>query len=174
MSDGPHRSLPLSPRWRTVSARLENDAFSETEIIEQIRHALTQDFEELPETQRRPLLLQAEPTGNGTAPPMRLGIILIEQRERPENKGMPSGAIHRRVVAAALKIFGEEQLRSVKEHWYRELPSAEARRLETRMQGTWGKCDCAVLAAELLSYVSRGSSPPPPRKQKGLHDGPQR
>ena len=35
MSDGPHRSLPRSPRWRKVSARLENDACSRTETIEE-------------------------------------------------------------------------------------------------------------------------------------------
>ena len=172
MSDGPHRSLPLSPRWRKVSARLENDACSETEFVDEIQYALTQDFRELPETWRRPVLLQTEPIGNGTAPPKRLEIILVEQRERPENKGVPSGASHRRVVATALRIFGEEQLRAVKEHWYRELPSAGARRLETRMQGSWGKCDCAALADEIVSHASGGSSPPPPRRQTGLNKGP--
>ena len=172
MSDGPHRSLPLSPQWRKVSARLENDACSRTETIEEIQYALTQDFMELPETLCRPLLLQTEPIGNGTAPPKRLGIIVVEQRERPENKGVPSGAVHQRVVAAGLRIFGEEQLRSVKEHWYRELPSSEARRLETRMVGSWGKCDCAALAEKLVSHASGGSSPPPPQKQTGLDKGP--
>ena len=173
MSDGPHRSLPLSPQWRKVSARLENDACSETEIVDEIQYALTRNFGALPETQRRLLLLPTEPIDNGTAPTERLGTILVEQRERPENKGVPSGATHRRVVAAALRIFGEEQLRSVKEHWYRELPPSEAQRLETRMQKSWGECDCVALAEELVTHANGDSRPPPPRKQTGLDKGPQ-
>lgn len=173
MSDGPHRSLPLSPLWRRVSARLENDACSESEVVDEIQYALTREFGGLPEAQRRLLLLPTEPIDNGTAPPERLGIILVEQRERPENKGTPSGAVHQRVVAAALRIFGEEQLRSVKEHWYRKLPPSEAQRLERRMKDSWGECDCVGLAEELVSHVSRGSGPSPSRKQTGIDKGPQ-
>jgi len=45
MSDGPHRSLPMPPRWKRVAERCANVAFSTDEITTVLIPALRQDCE---------------------------------------------------------------------------------------------------------------------------------
>lgn len=44
MSDGPHRSLPLRPLWRSVAERADKPAFSLRDICDLIGPALSADF----------------------------------------------------------------------------------------------------------------------------------
>ena len=44
MSDGPHRSLPMSRGWKQLARRAANKAFSPVEVCDALPAALHQDW----------------------------------------------------------------------------------------------------------------------------------
>lgn len=44
MSDGPHRSLPMSKAWKKVAEWADNRNFESAQVVESLEHAILQDF----------------------------------------------------------------------------------------------------------------------------------
>lgn len=58
MSDGPYKSLPLPRCWKKLAQRLENNAYSSTDVDETFHHALSMGFKDIPFEQVKNILLK--------------------------------------------------------------------------------------------------------------------
>ncbi len=56
MSDGPHRSLPLRPHWKTLARRAAKAAHSPDEVAEALPFALKRELLQAPLNQIREVL----------------------------------------------------------------------------------------------------------------------
>ena len=58
MSDGPYKSLPLPRCWKKLAQRLENNAYSSTDVDETFHHELSIGFKDIPFEQVKNILLK--------------------------------------------------------------------------------------------------------------------
>lgn len=183
MSDGPHRSLPLRPHWKTFARRAANAAHTADEVHEALVHALTRDILEAPIRAIRDIM-----GGDSLFPSMR-----CEQLEalRSAHSGSATAncAIDCAVTAAAKGIAGDagtlaaiqsaledglrSHVRSVEEHYQREASPRSRALMRERLDAVARPFDCGAIAREILS-----SEGPPPRRpvnlptRSGIDEGP--
>jgi hypothetical protein len=161
MSDGPHRSLPLRPHWKTFARRAANAAHTADEVQESLAHALKRDILKAPIKSIRDIM-----GGDSLFPAMK-----IEQLEalRPSCSGSApaNSAIDCAIAAASNGITGDagtqtaiqlaledtlqSHVRSIEEHYQREASPQGRNFMQSRLEAITGHFDCGVLAREILS-----------------------
>ncbi|WP_374308972.1 hypothetical protein [Methylocella sp.] len=183
MSDGPHRSLPLRPHWRTLARRAAKAAHSPDEVAEALPFALKRELLQAPLKKIREILC-----GDTLFPSIR-----IEQLESIRGKhtgsapaqlaidcaiaavanGATGEAGAQAAVSAALADTMHSALRATEEHYQREASPRSSSYVRQRLDAARQKVDCSALARELLS----GNAPPKREAinlptRKGVDEGP--
>ena len=172
MSDGPHRSLPLPPHWRTVMRYAETSARSLMDVFDAAETAMAKDCCQLPEILLHPRLVQPDLLMNGGPEPGTFENIVIDHIRRLENGSPPSLATHERALASGFSDFFRRQLLSIEEHCHRHWNDRRARNALERIRELGRAFDCRSLANRGV----RGDFGTAPSvrlpKRKGLEDGP--
>jgi len=185
MSDGPHRSLPMSRGWKRVAERAANQAF----VLEEISYALPQALEEdchneiapdflddlrnvfqdhessLFKEKMRPRLDDLRSTAG-----CGMGRIVLEHAAQVAERG---GTGMDGLVEAATNALTDRAARgarSVEEHFYRKSSSPRAQKVRERIEQGIAGAAINGLARKILKVDPRPSSSPA-LKQRGLDDG---
>lgn len=185
MSDGPHRSLPMSPPWRTVAERAVSPVFAPNEIGNALVVALTRDWHaDIPADLVRSI-------GQILADPQHL---FRDDRVRRLESLRPITAAHgfaqllldcsiERAVASeigteavvtaaanALAVRASRGAHQVEEHYRRGSKAPGDQNVRARIEQGIGGASFTDLARRLLSRAP-GLSSRAPVKQRGLDDG---
>lgn len=185
MSDGPHRSLPMPPRWRRVAERCANMAFSAEEIANALIPALQQDCQsevstELIDGIRNVFDDQAASLFKEDARPR------LEALREVAGCGMgrtlldnlmelsPSGAAElddfARAMTAALEDRAARSSRQIEEHYYRKSTAPKAVNTRQRLDQSIAASPLQTLARQILKLD--GSAPVRQAiRMQGLDDG---
>lgn len=185
MSDGPHKSLPMSRGWKRVAECGDNRAFAPEEISSALIPALEQDChsEIAPEflnsirskflaqeaslfkDQMRPQLEELRGTaGSG------IGRVILEQAIRVAERGGHGTDCLVEAATNALTDRAARGARQVEEHYCREAGAPRAQKVRARIEEGIGGAAISGLARQILNLDPRPSSRPT-LKQKGLDDG---
>lgn len=183
MSDGPHRSLPLRPHWRTLARRAAKAAYSPDEVAEALPFALKRDILQAPVKAIREIMgadtlfpsirieqldaLRARHPGSAPAN------LTIDCAIAAVASGVTGEAGTHAAVSAALADTMHSALRSIEEHYQREASPRSSSDVRQRLDAARQKVDCDDLARELLS----GKTPPKQRTvnlptRSGVDEGP--
>lgn len=161
MSDGPHKSLPLNPRWKRLAERAWKAAYDEAEVDEALPHALVHDFNEAPlseiaalfSTQRQGTLFGDNTVEQLEAArrlfPGALSGLVIDCATEAHLNGLHGLEAARAAVQAALRSHAEHHVRQIEEHFHRT-GAVDAEVIE-RLRGACERCLFEKLAGELLS-----------------------
>ncbi len=183
MSDGPHRSLPLRPHWKTLARRAAKAAYSPDEVAEALPFALKREFPQallnairevmcgdtlFPWMRREQLdALRAKHPGSA---PANLAIdcaVAVVTNEATGEAGVQAA------LTAALAETMHSALRATEEHYQREAHPRRSSYVRKRLDAARQKVDCGALARELLSDNTK-----PKRRavnlptRKGVDEGP--
>lgn len=185
MSDGPHRSLPMPPRWKRVAERCANVAFATEEITTVLLPALHQDCQgelspelidgirsvfddqgsSLFKDDPRPRLeALREVAGCGIGATLLNNVMELS----------PSGAAELGDFAGAMAVALEDHLarraRQIEEHYYRESTAPRALNTRRRLDQSIAAAPLATLARQILKLDEKA-----PARQSmrmlGLEDG---
>ena len=186
MSDGPHRSLPMSSVWKRFAERVYNEAFSHEEVRNALLSALEQDWRK----------------GNMEILVQRVGEILRDGQtdffsdQRAENlellrrkatrsplrdvfldcvdKAMADGHSGddalREATCQTLSDLSTRRARQVEEHYLRGSRQRRATDVRQRIQGATRGLDNTATARHLLG-IDKNEPVRPLAKQTGLDDG---
>ena len=185
MSDGPHRSLPMSPSWKRFAGQVYNPAVSTEEAREALQAALEEDWRSevpislfqkirvtLSDSQgqlfqdmvpERLQLLQAEAAGH------LLGDRLVGQAIRVVEKGQSGDTALREATREALVERAQSGARQVEEHYYRSSKQGELE-VRERIERVFSELDVSALARRLCE-TEKGEHLQKPAKRTGLDDG---
>lgn len=183
MSDGPHRSLPLRPHWKTLARRAAKAAHSPDEVAEALPFALKRELLQAPL-----MAINDVMCGDTLFPSIR-----IEQLEalRAKHPGSAPAnlAIDCAVAVVASGLIGEAgvqaaigaavadtmqcALRATEEHYQREGSPRSSNFVRQRLDAARQQVDCGAIARELLSAgaPSRQRAVTLPTR-KGVDEGP--
>lgn len=184
MSDGPHRSLPMRPRWKTLAERASKGAYATQEVADAFSVALKRDFQEAPLSDVRSILgageqgalfsddcaaqLDAARRGcRGSA----AGNTLIDCAIEASANGMSGDAAFHSALENALDAHARAGCHQIEEHWQREEPrnASSIRDRLTTARGHWSASD---LASELISGTKTGGGSTSLPKRTGVDEGP--
>ena len=186
MSDGPHRSLPMSRGWKQLARRAANKAFSPVEVRDALPAALQQDWRgEVPE--RLCKLVQNVLNDNQ-------GSLFEDQRVhglealRRETAGRTLGKAYLdyaiqavmhglggkdAIAQAAANAIGDRAARGarqVEEHYLRKSTHARASHVRERIESGVIQSDFAAIAGRLVG-IDTSDQPLAPVKNTALDDG---
>ena len=185
MSDGPHRSLPMKPKWRIVAERAYNCAFELDEISTAIMPALVKDCHDEMSPhfidslrvlceQQQPLLfrdalsarLEALRQEAGTGMGRRvLEDVMRVSKQEPVSVRTVVNAIER---AAAERLAKSN--RRVEEHTLRKVTVSRATDVRTRLEQGTAKTSLEGLAQQIL--IGNDSPICSTVKRGGIDEGP--
>ena len=185
MSDGPHRSLPMSRAWKKVAECADNPAFEAEEIRDYIIPALEQDcrqevsrsfldgFHDIcsdPQTAlfKRDLGPPLEALRRTAGPGMER--LIVDHAIHAAAKGDTSPEIAEKAVANALRDRGGRNGRSVEEHYFRKSTERRAHRVRGRIEEGMTGADMNSVARRVLNGNGK-PAPSKPSKRQGLDDG---
>ncbi len=183
MSDGPHRSLPMRPHWRTVAQRAAQGAFAPEQVREALPYALKRDVLEAPIKAVRQSMyadslfpeLRIEQlevlraSCRGSAP----ANLVIDCAVEAVRNGLTGDAGTHAALQNALEDITRSACRGIEEHHQREASSRSAGLVRARLDAARRHLDCGAIAHELLSPET-----PPTRRSirlprhKGVDEGP--
>ncbi|MBJ6126887.1 hypothetical protein [Microvirga splendida] len=183
MSDGPHKSLPLRPHWRTYAQRAAIAAYAADDVREALTFALKRDILQAPLRTIRDIMgsdtlfpsiriekLEALRSRHPGSAPAQLA---IDCAVAAAGRGLSGDAGTYVAVSMALEDTGRSAMRSIEEHYQREAHPRSSRYVRERQQAARQQFDCGALAREILS-----SDRPPQRRsvnlpvRKDVDDGP--
>ncbi len=185
MSDGPHRSLPMKPKWRSIAERAWNRNFDVAEITTAMGPAIISDCRDetapgffdglrsICEEQENLLIkdnvrerfeaLRPE-AGTGIGRRILDNVIRLSEQEEVSVK----------TAIAAIERAGVEHVvkhsRQIEEHAQRETSEYRSRHMRPRLEEAAAKAPLTSVAKQLLKIEK-----PPSRssaKRKGLEEGP--
>ncbi|MCU0733424.1 MAG: hypothetical protein MUE84_17825 [Hyphomonas sp.] len=166
MSDGPYRSLPMSPRWKQAAKRAYVSSFSVPEISEALQQAAERDCRaELSAAfVRRVSNVVLRPDAPGLFPDMPTTELNALHRECAST--MEAGFVRNAIDAlqdghvgqAALQKAAEDTVtdrllagyRQIEEHMHREASDYRARSTRSRLEDAHGGVDVTGVARMLL------------------------
>lgn len=184
MSDGPHRSLPMSSGWKRVAEWGDKRAFTADEISRAIVPALAQDcrremqpgfidhvykaFRDHESSLFKEGLAQQLETlrdiaGSAIGRSVLDFSIMVAERGGTGRRGMEDA------LKSALTDRAAKGARQVEEHYYRETNAPRAQRVRQRIEKGIRGADLGGLAREILKVDP--PSPRPALRQEGLDDG---
>lgn len=189
MSDGPHKSLPLRPRWREVAKRASKDAFDRSAIQEALEPALLGDCRaELPASLTRRVLAVLEgtdllsrlPEGQiGQLRAMRddpsldpLGASLIECSMMSVAQGLTGRAAFFDAAETALLERSVNNARTTEEHFRDKGTRNQDIKIRRRMSEAIETSDCFSRIARSLGGVSDVTISRRAPVHDGLDEGP--
>jgi hypothetical protein len=185
MSDGPHRSLPMHPRWKRVAERCANIAFATEEITNALIPALQQDCEgelspelidgirgvfddqgsSLFKDDPRPRLeALREIAGCG------IGVTLLDNVMELSPSGAAELDDFAKAMASALEDRAARSARQIEEHYYRKSTAPRALNTRKRLDQSIAASPLAALARQILKLDEKPSARQTVRMQ-GLDDG---
>lgn len=166
MSDGPYRSLPMSPKWKQAAKRAYLSSFSTPEIAEALQQAAERDCraELSPSFVRRVTALIIGPDEPGLF--RDLPIAALNALHRDCSSTMEHGLANNLIDAvqdglrgqAALQRAAEASVsdrllagcRQIEEHMHRVAPDHRARATRSRLEGAHVGVDLSGVARMLL------------------------
>lgn len=186
MSDGPFRSLPMSPRWKRAAKCAYNEAYSAREIADALEAAATRDcLAELSQgflNRANRLIIGPDEPGLFTDPP----IAELKAMHRECSSTMESEYLRNAIDALCEGHRGEQAvtravqdtasdrslagLRQIEEHMYRNASEHRTRAVRSRLEGAHRQVDFGAVAARMLrapGAATRASS----ASYTGLEDG---
>jgi hypothetical protein len=185
MSDGPHKSLPLRPHWRTFAQRAAKAAYALDEVQETLAYAIKRDVLQAPIKNIREIMdsdtlfssiriekLEALRSRHPGSAPAQLA---IDCAVAAACNGLTGQAGTHAAITMAIEDTTRSAMRSIEEHYQREAHPRSSRYVRERQLAARQQFDCGALANELLSH----SKPPQRRTVKlavrdGLDQGPPR
>ena len=182
MSDGPHKSLPMKPRWKRVAERASKPAYTAEQVHEAVDVALREDWRaEVSKAFRSALDIAVDAEGSLFADQAKRN---VEELGRKFASPLQSAIIGEVVgalemglrdrlaleagVAGALAQRGYRAARQIEEHLVRETGRAVPG-LRDRLQGAVSQDRIRDAAKDLLSGSRRRARP---SRQDGIEDGP--
>lgn len=166
MSDGPYRSLPMSPKWKQAAKRAYLPSFSTSEISESLQQAAERDCraELSAGLVRRVTTLIIGPEEPGLF--HDLPITSLNALHRECTSTMEHGLVNNAIDAlqdglrgqAALQRAAEASVsdrilagsRQIEEHMHREASDHRARATRSRLEDAHGGVDASSVARMLL------------------------
>lgn len=188
MSDGPHRSLKMRPRWKKVSATADNQAATVEEVGGLAAWAFGEDWRvDVPDEVARSVceilggsqdslfrdqkLMQLEALRRLTAG-HGLGQVLIECAVKTVASGTSGEDPAVDAAANALAVWGARHARQVEEHYLREATAQRARDVRQRIESGISNVARHELARQLLKLDATAAplrrAPP---KRTDIDDG---
>ena len=186
MSDGPHKSLQMSRKWKRVAERIYNEAYSPEEARDALMVSVKEDWrQQIPESfvnEVQNVLSDGQSDLFCDQNVQKLELL------RAEVAGCPvAGGFLDYVVQAVAKGFsGEDALlesacqvitdltargaRQVEEHYRRESPRNGVTDVRQRTEEAIGRLDTTTTARQFLG-IDKSERPRSPTKQTGLDDG---
>lgn len=183
MSDGPHRSLPMRPKWKRVAESADNPAFEAAEVRNALIPALEEDFrKEVSEeflhglhhvcSEHETLLFKnhalpmleslRDEAGSG------MGRVVLEYALQAATIGNIGADIANKAIERALTDRAARCSRQVEEHYCRESTEPRANRVRGRIEQAIGNADIRGMAQRVSA--SR-KTPATIAKRSGLEDG---
>src|ERR1041384_2018530 len=186
MSDGPHRSLPMKPKWRTVAQRAYNCTFELDEISTAMMPALVTDCHDemtprfieslrrLCERQESLLFRHHIPSrleglrqeaGNG------MGSRVLDHLVRLSKQGEVTTSTAVKATERAVVERIAKSNRQIEEHILRKATGSRADNVRTRLEQATEKTS----VTDLARHVLRLDNNHPPRssvKRSGIDEGP--
>jgi hypothetical protein len=186
MSDGPHRSLPMKPKWRSVAERAYNGAFELDEISAAMVPAVARDCDDEMSPrfierlrglceQRQPLLFRDDVWARLEALRQEAGTGM--GRRVLENVMRLSKQEEVTVITAvkAIERAAAERLsksnRQIEEHTLRKATVSRATDVRTRLEQAAAKTALAGLARQVLK-LDNSSPARSAVKRAGIDEGP--
>ncbi len=188
MSDGPHRSLPMSRAWKKFTECVNNEAFRYEEVRDAIVAALEQDWrkqnmgslvrrvhEALSDGQadlfyeqraERLDLIRREAASS------QLQCVFFHFLDKAMVEGLSGDGAIIKVACQTLSDLESRRTRQVEEHCLRTPGQKLATDVRQRIEGTIKGLDIAAVARHLLGIgKGKAESPRVLAKRKGLDDG---
>jgi len=185
MSDGPHRSLPMPPRWKRVAERCANVAFATEEITAVLMPALQQDCQ----SELSPELIDGIRSvfhDHGSSlfkddPKPRLealrevagcgiGATLLNNVLELSPTGAAELGDFANAMTAALEDRAARSARQIEEHYYRKSTAPRAVNTRARLDQSIAASPLAALARQILKLDEKAPARQTIRMQ-GLDDG---
>jgi len=186
MSDGPHKSLNMRPRWKRLAEVADNQNFTPEEVCERFPRALEGDWPlEMPDNlcrQVRGILSQDQNSLFGDPRPGQIEALHREAAGYPlagvfldcaieaANKGMAGDTALREAATNTLIDRATRSTRQVEEHYRRKSTDGRAHRVRERFEGAIVQSDLSAMAGRLTG-LDKGKRPPGPQKRTDLDDG---
>ncbi len=186
MSDGPHRSLPMSRSWKRLAEFAENENFESADTCAAAVVALERTWRaEMPpaliDGVRRVFLekqsglfadqriddaeaLSSETAGYG------FGKLLLEHALGVLHEGRSGEDGLEEATKRALTACGARASRSIEEHYVRKAPASLTKQVRGRIEHALGTADLRALARQ-LSGLEPGAANRPSLKHKDIDDG---
>lgn len=186
MSDGPYRSLPMSPRWKRVAKYAYVQAFSTREIADALHAAVERDCRaELSAGflgKVSSLIIGPDDPGLFRDPPIPDLRAMHAQASSPMEASFLRNAVDALndgcTRADALQQAAEGTIsdrllagfRQVEEHMFRKASDQRARVVRSRLEGAHGVIDISAVARQVLRAAD-GPRAPAVATYSGLDDG---
>lgn len=186
MSDGPHKSLNMRPRWKKLAEVADNRNFSTEEVCERLPRALEGDWrKEVPDSLCKqvrsilsqnqnslfgdPRLDQLESLRRETAGYPLAGVFLDCSIE-VASKGLSGDTATREAACNALTDRATCSTRQVEEHYRRKSYDGRANHVRERFENAIVQSDFAAMAGRLTG-LDKSTRAPAPQKRSDLDDG---
>ena len=188
MSDGPHRSLPLKPHWKTVAERASRDAWSAEDVTEALSRAAENDLPDVP-VRALGRILGADPEASlfaadpdatiaeldGARAGCRGSAIAnaaIDGAIQAVQQGEMGEAAFERALEYALHRDFSNHSRSIEEHYQRQAGDRSARHMRDRLAEAGSRCDFTETARRYARAEAQMLRAPALERRTGLDDGP--
>lgn len=184
MSDGPHKSLPMSRKWKRFAECAYNEAYSPEQACDALSTALAEDWcRQIPESlvNKVQMALPNDQTelfsdqSNQELEALRretaghpLANTFMDCVAQAVEKGLTSESALLESACGAITDFAARGLRQVEEHYHRDPPRNGVTDVRQRSQEVVGKLDTVATARQFLGI---GQHPRIPVKHTGLDDG---
>lgn len=185
MSDGPHRSLPMSKAWKTLAERADNKAFDADDVAAALPAAMANDCRAVPSE----LILLLRDVFDPMRPVMffdeaitRLGGLrsqcagsplamkFVECGVAALSAGNLTAESLRSVLLQGFEANAQQRGRQIEEHYHRKCRDPQrAPAVRERLNEAAARANYVQLADSLLGNSRPGVNAP--AKQTGLDDG---
>ena len=186
MSDGPHRSLPMSKRWKQVAERIYNEAYGSTQVGEALTVAVVDDWgREIPEALICKIKVVLSNDQERLFPDQRhqelerlrrefagypLAYTFIDYAFQALSKGQSGEGALLDSTCGTTTDFSARGLRQVEEHYHREAPRSRIIDVRRRIDQAIETLDTKAIARQILGIEVYGR-PLKPAKHTGLDAG---